>query len=46
MGNKIGYIAVTYHFPSQTGSEFNNLLESFEKLLPNSAVQIILCSNT
>ena len=33
MGNKIGYIAVTYHSPSQTGSEFANFLEDFEKLL-------------
>ena len=33
MGNKIGYIAVTYRYPSQTASEFANLLENFEKLL-------------
>ena len=33
MGNKIGYIAVTYHSPSQIGSEFANFLEDFEKLL-------------
>ena len=33
MGNKIGYIAVTYRFPSQTASEFDSFLESFEKLL-------------
>ena len=33
MGNKIGYIAVTYHCPSQTASEFDNFLENFEKLL-------------
>ena len=33
MGNKICYIAVTYHSPSQTASEFDNFLENFEKLL-------------
>ena len=27
MGNKIGYIAVTYRSPSQTASEFDNFLE-------------------
>ena len=33
MGNKIGYIAVTYRSPSQTGSKFAIFLENFEKLL-------------
>ena len=33
MGNKIGYIAVTYLSPSQTASEFAIFLENFEKLL-------------
>ena len=33
MGNKIGYMAVTYRSPSQTASEFANFLENFEKLL-------------
>ena len=31
VGNKIGYIAVVYHFPSQTASEFPN----FWKILKN-----------
>ena len=33
MGNKIGYIAVTYRSPSQTASKSANFLENFEKLL-------------
>ena len=33
MGNKIGYIVVTYRSSSHTGSEFANLLENFEKHL-------------
>ena len=33
MGDKIGYIAVTYCSPSQTVSEFAIFLENFEKLL-------------
>ena len=33
MGNKIGYIAVTYCSPSQTASEFAIFLENFETLL-------------
>ena len=39
MGNKIGYITVTYRSPSQTASDFDNFLENFWKtLVPNSAV--------
>ena len=33
MGNKIGYIAVTYRSPSQIASESDNFLENFEKCL-------------
>ena len=33
MGNKIGYIAVTYRSPSQTASESANCLENFKKLM-------------
>ena len=33
IGNKIGYLAVTFCCPSQTASEFANCLENFEKFL-------------
>ena len=33
MRNKIGYIAVTYRSPSQTASEFDSFLETFEEFL-------------
>ena len=33
MGNKIGYITVTYHSLSQTASAFANFLKHFEELL-------------
>ena len=33
MGNKIGYIAVTYRSYSQTASEFDSFLETFEERL-------------
>ena len=41
MGNKIGYITVTCHFPSQTAIEFANFLENFDILtfVPHSAVR-------
>ena len=32
-GKKIGYIAVTYRYPSETASEFDTFLENFKKLL-------------
>ena len=31
MGNKTGFIAVTYRCPSQTAGEFDNFLENFLK---------------
>ena len=33
VGNKIGYIGVTYRSPSQTASEYDNFLQNSEKLL-------------
>ena len=31
--NKVGYIVVNYHSPSQSATEFDNFLINFEKLL-------------
>ena len=35
LGNKTGYVVVTYRFPSQTYLEFQKLLTSFDTLLQN-----------
>ena len=35
LGNKTGYVAVTYRYPSQTYLEFQKFLTSFDTLLQN-----------